>query len=55
MEAFGLLIIVVGLVASAGGVGFLLGYFVGRWSGAKRHQAGFPVVTTESSRTEVRQ
>lgn len=52
MEAFGLLIIVVGLVAGAGGVGFLLGFFVGRWSASKKRQAGFPVLqTTNESMT----
>jgi hypothetical protein len=52
MEAFGLLILLVLIVAcaGAGGVGFLLGYFVGRRSGARERQAGFPVLPVESTR-----
>jgi hypothetical protein len=52
MEAFGLLILLVVVVAcaGAGGVGFLLGYFVGRRSAAKQRQAGFPILPVESGR-----
>ena len=32
------------VVAGAGGVGFLLGYLLGRRSAAKQRQAGFPVL-----------
>jgi hypothetical protein len=52
MEAFGLLILPIVVVAcvGAGGVGFLIGYFVGRRSGARQRQAGFPVLSVESTR-----
>jgi hypothetical protein len=49
MEAFGLLIFLVFVIAGAVAVGFLIGYFVGRRSGAKQRQAGFPVIPVESN------
>jgi hypothetical protein len=50
MVAIGLLFILTVVVACAGGVGFLLGYFVGRRSGAKERQVGFPVMPVAANR-----
>ena len=48
MEAFGLLCILVAAVAViVGGIGFVLGYFVGRRSRARQWQAGFPLSPIE--------
>jgi len=46
MIAVGLLFILLLVVVFAGSIGFLLGYFVGRRSGAKDRQIGFPVLPT---------
>ena len=46
MLAIGLLFILLLVTVFAGSIGFLLGYFVGRRSGAKDRQIGFPVLPT---------
>jgi hypothetical protein len=46
MVAIGLLFVLLVICVFVGSIGFLIGYFVGRRSGARDRQVGFPVLPT---------